>query len=553
MKKILNEPLIRTHSGFKALVAWSGLLITISVGAYYSSRRMPVTADEWCDFASALASAFWFNHLSLFSGIVLCWVALFVLNVAEPIQHLFGRRVIVPRRHIADLRRLKLLGYLAAVGFLGALLMFVPIINPHGISSLAKVLNILGLVTIAVGLMSNLGFRGRGFEDYTASVPFHFDRCTFDVASTAPTSAEVKSALDVAAKSVRPAVDISRVLKPLEQLLTTPTGTIRLHVNTTAAYDHAFQEMFENGFGEDGAIDSPVVLASDAEYPNIERHLDAYAKSKQPIILAKAAIRELLWEGASDERVVNAYVAEATRHKNTRVQVVALCHVHHASGRDLPLTKIVNELERRDLWSPKAGFLLIDGAQAVGNIDIDNTMWDRCDFYAFCGHKWLLAKPSIGALYTKRDPMGRADWRTVPLPGGLSQADDPNEKYGSTVNIDSRISLQTSVARMLSVGLAKIADHNAQLAALFREKLPLAEVNVFPVGIPNGGIVTVVGETMVIDALAKHLTSCYGKLTTFGPDIVPHESKSAMRFCFHCFHTRDDVYSLVEEISRLPV
>lgn len=46
--------------------------------------------------------------------------------------------------------------------------------------------------------------------------------------------------------------------------------------------------------------------------------------------------------------------------------------------------------------------LLLDGAQAAGNIPLD--FHDLgCDYYSFCGHKWLLGPKGTGGLLTRKE------------------------------------------------------------------------------------------------------------------------------------------------------
>ena len=51
----------------------------------------------------------------------------------------------------------------------------------------------------------------------------------------------------------------------------------------------------------------------------------------------------------------------------------------------------------------KITYLIVDGAQAIGAIDINNVneRVNNCDFYACSGHKWLNGPPSTGVLYIR--------------------------------------------------------------------------------------------------------------------------------------------------------
>ena len=55
-----------------------------------------------------------------------------------------------------------------------------------------------------------------------------------------------------------------------------------------------------------------------------------------------------------------------------------------------------------DLAHGRDILLLLDGAQAFGSIPVDVKALD-CDFYAFSGHKYIMAPQGTGGLYVRRD------------------------------------------------------------------------------------------------------------------------------------------------------
>jgi selenocysteine lyase/cysteine desulfurase len=78
----------------------------------------------------------------------------------------------------------------------------------------------------------------------------------------------------------------------------------------------------------------------------------------------------------------------------------ALCvsHVYPTTGVRLPLQAL---RERADALNIR--YLVVDGAQALGMVDISDTgeHVSSCDFYAAPGHKWLNGPPSTGLLYIR--------------------------------------------------------------------------------------------------------------------------------------------------------
>ena len=78
----------------------------------------------------------------------------------------------------------------------------------------------------------------------------------------------------------------------------------------------------------------------------------------------------------------------------------AMCvsHVYPTTGVRLPLRALREKADEL-----KITYLIVDGAQAIGAIDINNVneRVNNCDFYACSGHKWLNGPPSTGVLYIR--------------------------------------------------------------------------------------------------------------------------------------------------------
>lgn len=544
----MNAPypksLISTYAGSRFLVTFIAALVAVTLGCFAAIDRFHTAGTEGIDYMQSLVIVFWSNQVLLLVGICLTWIALYLLNAAEPLYYVLRKRTVVRRRDYDNLKKLRRLGRLFGIILLCAILTFIPVFNPRGVGWLGYLFGFLGSAGTLAGLISSLGFSiSSGFGDYKRLINFDFARCSFDVARVAPRSKQVERTL----RQKPEIVDVEQLLSDIAQLVGVQNGSLRLHTNTTAAYDHAFNEMRLNGF----TGTPPVVLASDAEYPKIHDLLMSHANNA-PMVLIEAKIRQLLWDAESDARIVEAYV-DAGRKCGAPVQVIALCHVHHSTGRELPVGQILDALEADGLWRGSEGYVLIDGAQSVGNIPLPQDLWEKCDFYAFCGHKWLLGIPTLGILFTRRNPRSLKEWKTAVLHAGLSQARNPNEEYDSTASIESRISLEASLGPMKAVGLIKIAEWNSSLAQLFRELLPLAEAGIYPVRTDSGGIVAVRGTAHKVKKIANYLSHSYGSLTTFDSPIVPAEDEAAIRFCFHCFHSRDDIFRLVERIRESPL
>ncbi|HWP49895.1 MAG TPA: aminotransferase class V-fold PLP-dependent enzyme [Candidatus Limnocylindrales bacterium] len=76
----------------------------------------------------------------------------------------------------------------------------------------------------------------------------------------------------------------------------------------------------------------------------------------------------------------------------SRTRLLALSHVTCSTGLRLPVEEICRIAHKKGIP------VLLDGAQAVGQFPV-NVKEIGCDFYAACGHKWLLGPLGVGMLY----------------------------------------------------------------------------------------------------------------------------------------------------------
>jgi selenocysteine lyase/cysteine desulfurase len=77
-------------------------------------------------------------------------------------------------------------------------------------------------------------------------------------------------------------------------------------------------------------------------------------------------------------------------------RVISVSHVITSTGLRMPVREIVALARSRNILT------IIDGAQAVGNIEVD-VKAIGCDAYAAPGHKWLMAPKGTGFLYIRKE------------------------------------------------------------------------------------------------------------------------------------------------------
>jgi selenocysteine lyase/cysteine desulfurase len=101
---------------------------------------------------------------------------------------------------------------------------------------------------------------------------------------------------------------------------------------------------------------------------------------------------------------------------------------------------------------------VVDGAQAVGAIDVDVKQLG-CHAYATSGHKWLLAPKGTGLLYLSEETGARID------PIALQSGRGAYTAASGVCSIPSVHGLAAAVDYHLALGKAAIERHNLELRA----------------------------------------------------------------------------------------
>lgn len=90
-----------------------------------------------------------------------------------------------------------------------------------------------------------------------------------------------------------------------------------------------------------------------------------------------------------------------------QTKLVVLSHVLYSTGFVMPVKEIADEAHSH------GSAVLVDGAQAVGHIDVD-LQGDWSDFYAVSGQKWLCGPSGAGALYVSPGGARREGFSSSP-------------------------------------------------------------------------------------------------------------------------------------------
>ena len=142
---------------------------------------------------------------------------------------------------------------------------------------------------------------------------------------------------------------------------------------------------------------------------------------------------------------------------DARTRVVSISHVCRRTGQRLPARALVDIAHQRDVR------VLLDGAQAYGAIEVDMRALD-CDFYAFSGHKYIMAPQGTGGFFVRRDriPWIQPSWigshsqKDFDLVGGLTLLDEAKRFEFGTRNLADQIGFGKALDCWAEIGWDKV-------------------------------------------------------------------------------------------------
>ena len=165
---------------------------------------------------------------------------------------------------------------------------------------------------------------------------------------------------------------------------------------------------------------------------------------------------------APEDHDIRSLVERFDRAITKQTKVISVSHVITSTGLRMPVREIVTLAKSRNILT------IIDGAQAVGNIEVD-VKAIGCDAYAAPGHKWLMAPKGTGFLYVRKEAasqiqpvewvdgtkyvIGSAGMGSQPLIVGLGAAIEAAKKRGLEVSEAKNLRLRNRAYE----GLKKIS------------------------------------------------------------------------------------------------
>ncbi|AKI00395.1 cysteine desulfurase-like protein, SufS subfamily [Hoeflea sp. IMCC20628] len=177
---------------------------------------------------------------------------------------------------------------------------------------------------------------------------------------------------------------------------------------------------------------------------------------------------KIVWVGVDDQG--NFDLDDFRKALTDRTKLVAITHMSNVLGTVVDVKEVCRIAHERGVK------VLVDGSQAAVHMPVDVQDID-CDWYVMTGHK-LYGPSGIGVLYGKTDAlkamqpfMGGGEMIVDVSEDNVTYNDPPHRFEAGTPPIVQAIGLGVSLEYMEKLGRARIAAHEADLAAYASEKL----------------------------------------------------------------------------------
>ena len=249
--------------------------------------------------------------------------------------------------------------------------------------------------------------------------------------------------------------------------------------------------------------------------------------------------------GAKNVALIENLITPQTR-------LIILSHITCTTGQILPVADIGRLARERNV------LYAVDGAQAAGTMPLDLRGSD-IDFYATCGHKWMLGPKRTGILYVAKEKLPLLEPMTVGaysdlnhdlVTGVLTLKDTAGKFEYGTQNESIFRGLHTAAQFLLAIGLEKVRDHNRVLAERFYNGLK---------EIPGVEILSPSEEKYRSSMITFKLKDKPGQETAniltgekrIRVRVVNEAGLHAVRASFHVYNQEFEVDRVLEEVRRM--
>ena len=322
-----------------------------------------------------------------------------------------------------------------------------------------------------------------------------------------------------------------------DQIIGSFHNNISLHSKTTTAFRHIMNLISKHNKIE--------IVHADTDYGSI---IEAINNFKSNSNIHEIKLKDKIFEDGFSLVEINERYKKMVKNIKPSKQtylVIVITHVLSESGitiQDLP--KLIEELKdiNKDIIT------IIDGAQALGNIYVDKSVLEKCDFYVSCGHKWLSGSKTRGIAFYNPNSNIFKEIDTLDLfekSRSFSYYDyDTTQRSDETVSLHPDITLVSSLKNFNSIdgGMKAVEEHNSLLANTFRSEIYGKKyVKLIPPK-TKGGIVTILVEKKykISEGLLK-----------YNIDFEEYNEGNKLRFSFHFYMGIKHVNKLVFILDQI--
>lgn len=271
------------------------------------------------------------------------------------------------------------------------------------------------------------------------------------------------------------------------------------------------------------------VLTTDQEHPGGRVCWD-YVARKDGVAIDTVAI-------PPGENDASAILDRFEKGITPRTRALSFSHVLSSTGLRMPVRELADLARRRGCLS------VVDGAQAVGGIDVDVKRLG-CSVYATSGHKWLLGPKGTGLLYLSQEIGSAVD--PIALQGGRAAYCDSS----GFRNVPGILGLGEAVKYVAAIGKEAVEAHDLALRDRAQEalrSLPKLRVVSPPPGPLASPLLTfVLPDGLDSQALQHRLLERHKVMVK----VVPRKWFNGNRVSLHLFNTAEDVEAAVAALRE---
>ncbi len=479
--------------------------------------------------------------------------AIFWLNLAK--QYFAGRyRNYGKERASAEAKSLTLLLTLMALSLVSVSVPFLTLHFPGWLSWLMK----YGPIAIAVLQYLSVLPQMTDIDRAAAIDKLNWDPGSFDATRRSVLNQAVTKEVKACSRLMLPAAPeaadrflrqgsttvtwsgFDALFRNLEAVLGVSVDSMTLHDSACKGIEFALGELLDAR-----AAERTLVLTTDAEHHSVRNVLEDHLRPIYRFQLETVPLQNLLWNNASTKDIVSTLLNVLIEKKP---HIAVLSHVFPDTGIMLDLKELIDAASKQDLRT----LFVIDGSQAVGNIMVSDNAFARSAYYAFDGHAWLLGTPSSGILI-------RNAW-LLRAAAGIREVALPDRPFSSFRQVDSH-ELPAEYDRFsswfalnyvlkhdwLATGIENAIKHTNKLAGLFRDEMHKRDIGTLGISAATSSVViTDIPQTEALyHVLERKRLDCRKVRGNSGDD----GRTSGIRFCFHHYHSDDDVRNLAELIG----